>query len=142
MAMAKVTRRLLVENSDLNPRNMKLGMYAWLIQRISGLYLVLFLLIHVAAIAQAGFGVTTGFQAQILDVLRNPFYLGGSPALVFDFIALAIIAFHGLNGIRIVFLDLGIGVRRHRLGFLVTMIVALTATAVVIFLALPLLTST
>lgn len=140
--MAKLTRRVFDKNSDLNPRNMKLDMYAWLIQRISGLYLVLFLLTHVASIAQAGFGVTTGFQARILDVLRNPFYLGGPPDLAFDFIALVLIAFHGLNGIRIVFLDLGIGVRRHRLGFLVTMVVALTATAVVIFLALPLLTST
>lgn len=137
-----MTRRLFDKSSDLNPRNMKLGMCAWLIQRISGVYLVLFLLTHIAAIAQAGFGITTSFQAQILDVLRNPFYLGGSPALAFDFIALAIIAFHGMNGIRIVFLDLGIGVRRHRLGFLVTMTVALAATAVVIFLGLPLLTST
>jgi len=140
--MAKVTHKLFDKNSDLNPRNMKLGMYAWLIQRISGMYLVLFLLTHVAAIAQAGFGVTTGFQAQVFDVLRNPFYLGGFPALAFDFIALGIIAFHGLNGIRIVFLDLGIGVRRHRLGFRITIIVILAATAVVIFLGLPLLTPT
>jgi succinate dehydrogenase / fumarate reductase, cytochrome b subunit len=142
MTMAKLTSKIGDKNSDLAPRNMKLGMYAWLVQRLSGLYLVAFLLAHIAAIAQAGFGITTGFQAQIFDLLRNPFYLGGSPALAFDFIALGTIAFHGMNGIRIVFLDLGIGVRRHRLGFLVTMIVAVAATAVVIFLGLPLLTST
>ncbi len=137
-----MSRKLFEKNSDLNPRNIELGMYAWLGQRISGIYLLLFLLTHVAAITQAGFGVTTGFQAQIFDVLRNPFYLGGLPALAFDFIALGIIAFHGLNGIRIVFLDLGIGVRRHRLGFLVAMIMALGVTAVVIVLGLPLLTPT
>src|SRR3972149_3540611 len=103
-------RKIFDKSSDLNPRNMRLGMYAWVIQRISGLYLVFFLLTHITAIAQAGFGITTGFQAQIFDVLRNPFYAVGQPALVFDLIALGIIAFHGLNGIRVVFLDLGVGV--------------------------------
>jgi succinate dehydrogenase / fumarate reductase cytochrome b subunit len=137
--MARVTRKLFDRSSDLNPRNMRLGMYAWLIQRISGLYLVFFLLTHITAIAQAGFGITISFQAQIFDVLRNPFYFGGQPALVFDLIGLGIISFHGLNGMRIVFLDLGLGVRRHRLNFWVSMIVAIAASAVVIFLGIPLL---
>ena len=74
--------------------------------------------------------------------MRNPFWGGGSATAIFDLIALCIIAFHGLNGIRIVFLDFGIGVRRHRLGFFLTMIVAIAATALVIFLGLPLLTTT
>jgi succinate dehydrogenase / fumarate reductase cytochrome b subunit len=116
-------------------------MYVWLIQRISGLYLVFFLFTHVAAITQANFGITTGFQAQIFDVLRNPFYIGGSPALAFDLIALGIVAFHGLNGIRIVFLDLGFGVRKHRLSFWISMVVAIAISAYVIFLGLPLLKS-
>lgn len=137
--MARMVRKLIDRSSDLNPRNMRLGMYAWLIQRVSGLYLVFFLLTHVTAIAQAGFGITTDFQAQVLDVLRNPFYVGGQPALIFDLIALGIIAFHGLNGIRIVFLDLGVGVRKHRLGFWVSMILAIAASALVIFLGIPLL---
>jgi len=138
-AMAKITRKLLDESSDLNPRNMRLGMYAWLIQRLSGLYLVFFLLAHITAISQASFGVTTGFQAQMFDVLRNPFYLGGSLSVVFDLIALGIIAFHGLNGVRIVFLDLGFGVRKHRLGFWIVMIIAIAISAYVILRGLPLL---
>jgi len=114
-------------------------MYAWLIQRISGLFLVFFLLTHITAIAQAGFGITTGFQAQIFDALRNPFWFGGSWTLIFDLVTLGIIAFHGLNGVRIVFLDLGFGVRKHRLSFWVAMIGAIAATAYVIILGLPLL---
>lgn len=137
--MTSIKRKLLDRSSDLNPRNMHLGMYAWLIQRLSGLYLVFFLLTHISAIAQASFGITTGFQAQIFDVLRNPFYLGGSPAVIFDLIALGIIAFHGLNGVRIVFLDLGFGVKKHRLGFWITMIVAIAISAYVILQGLPLL---
>jgi len=114
-------------------------MYAWVIQRLSGLYLVFFLLTHITAIAQANVGITTGFQAEIFNVLRSPFYFGGAPTVFFDLIALGIIAFHGLNGIRIVFLDLGFGIRKHRLTFWATMIIAVVIAAYVIFLGLPLL---
>jgi succinate dehydrogenase / fumarate reductase cytochrome b subunit len=137
--MGSKTRWLLDRSSDLNPRNMRLGMYAWVIQRLSGIYLVIFLLTHITAIAQANFGITKGFQVEIFDVLRNPFWYGGSTAAIFDLIALGIVAFHGLNGIRIVFLDLGLGVRRHRLSFWVTMLVAIAISAYVIVLGLPML---
>ena len=139
--VTKVMSKITDESSDLNPRNMRLGMYAWVIQRLSGLYLVFFLLTHIAAITQASLGFTTGFQAQFFDVLRNPFYIGGSPSVVFDLLALGIVVFHGLNGIRIVFLDLGLGIRRHRLVFWISMIAALAVGAFVIFLGLPLLKS-
>lgn len=138
--MASLRRKLLSRSSDLNPRNMRLGMYAWLIQRISGIYLVLFLLTHITAIAQATLGITRGVQAEIFDVLRNPFYYGGSETVAFDLVALGIVAFHGLNGVRIVFLDLGFGVRKHRLGFWIAMVLAIAVSAFVIILGLPLLT--
>jgi len=112
-------------------------MYAWIIQRISGLYLVFYLFTHITAITQASMGIVTGFQAQIFDSLRNPFYMGGSPALAFDLIALGIIAFHGLNGIRIVFLDLGFGIRKHKIGFWISMLAAIAFSAYIIFLGLP-----
>jgi succinate dehydrogenase / fumarate reductase cytochrome b subunit len=137
--MAKITRKLFDRSSDLNPRNMRLGMYAWLIQRLSGLYLVFFLLTHITAIAQANLGIIKGFEAQAFDALRNPFWAGGSSAVIFDLVALGIIAFHGVNGIRIVFFDLGFGVHRHRLTFWISMLVAIVGSAFVIILGLPLL---
>jgi succinate dehydrogenase / fumarate reductase cytochrome b subunit len=114
-------------------------MFAWLIQRISGLYLVFFLVTHIGAIAQANLGVTKGLGAQAFDVLRNPFWVGGPNAPIFALVALGIIAFHGLNGIRIVFMDLGYGIRRHKLWFWVSIAVAVVASAYVIFLGLPLM---
>ena len=137
--MTRVFRKAFDRSSDLNPRNMRLGMYAWIIQRLSGVYLVFFLVTHILAITQASMGITTGIQAQILDVLRNPFYIGGSLPLLFDLIGLGIVAFHGLNGIRIVFLDLGVGVRKHRIGFWISMAAAIVIGAYVILLGLPLL---
>jgi len=137
--LVKWTRKLVDRSSDLNPRNMRLGMYAWVIQRVSGLYLVFFLLTHIMAIAQANFGITTGSMAEMFDVLRNPFWTGASTTVAFDLIILGIVAFHGLNGVRIVLLDLGIGVRKHRLSFWVTMALAIATAAYVITLALPML---
>jgi succinate dehydrogenase / fumarate reductase cytochrome b subunit len=137
--MGSKTRWLLDKSSDLNPRNMHVGMYAWIIQRLSGLYLVFFLLTHITAIAQANLGVTKGLQVAIFDVLRNPFWAGGSATGVFDLIALGIIAYHGLNGIRIVLLDLGVGVRKHRISFWLTMLVAIAVSAYIILLGLPML---
>ncbi|MGA2784476.1 MAG: hypothetical protein ABSF09_07245 [Candidatus Bathyarchaeia archaeon] len=137
--MAKILHRLVDSSSDLNPRNIRLGMYAWIIQRLSGLYLVFFVLTHITAIAQANLGIVKGFAAQVLDPLRNPFWVGGPSVLIFDLAALAIISFHGMNGIRIVFLDLGFGVRRHRLAFWLSMLVAIAGSAFVIMLGLPLL---
>jgi succinate dehydrogenase / fumarate reductase cytochrome b subunit len=109
-------------------------------QRLSGLYLIFFLLAHITAIAQANLGITRGFQAEIFDALRNSFWAGNLTAVLFDLVALGIIAFHGLNGIRIVFLDLGFGVRRHRLSFWLSMVVAIAVSAYVIILGLPMLT--
>ena len=137
--MGNKTRWLLDRSSDLNPRNMRLGMYAWVMQRLSGVYLVFFLLAHITAIAQANFGVTKGLQATIFDVLRNSFSAGGLSTALFDLVALGIIAFHGLNGIRIVFLDLGFGVGTHRMSFWLFMGIAIAVSGYVIMLGLPML---
>jgi succinate dehydrogenase / fumarate reductase cytochrome b subunit len=137
--LRKTIRVLFDRSSDLNPRNMRLGMYAWLIQRLSGLFLVVFVLTHIAAIAQANLVIIKGFQAEVFDSLRNPFWADGSPALIFDLLTLAIIGFHGMNGIRIVFLDLGLGVQRHKVAFWLSMLAAVAVSASVIVLGLPLL---
>ena len=135
--MAKRSRKLFDGNSDLNPRNMRLGMYAWLIQRLSGLFLVFFVFTHVAAIAQSNLGIIKGFE--ILDALRNPFWASGISTVAFDLITLGIIAFHGMNGIRIIFHDLGFGVHRHRFAFWISMLAAIVGSASIIILGLPLL---
>jgi succinate dehydrogenase / fumarate reductase cytochrome b subunit len=119
---------------------MRLGVWAWLIQRISGLVLVVFVVVHVVAISQASL-VTKGPFLSILDGLRNPFWYVDRTALAIDLLMLGIIAFHGMNGIRIVLFDTGIGVglRSHKVIFCILIALGVLASGLVIYYGLPLL---
>jgi len=141
--MTRRIARLFGRGGDLNPRNMRLGVWAWLIQRISGLVLVVFVVVHVVAISQASL-VTKGPFLTILDGLRNPFWHVDRTALAIDLLMLGIIAFHGMNGIRIVLFDTGIGVglRSHKVIFWILIVAAVVASGLVIYYGLPLLGGT
>ena len=104
-----------------------LGMWAWLLFRISGLILVAYLFVHIVIISQ---GQVSG--ADVLDKLFRTF---DSPFLVFlDFMLVAAVLYHGLNGVRVILMDLGVGIRQHKLVYWAVMTVAagfLAAFAVV-----------
>ncbi len=94
-----------------------LGMWAWILFRISGLILVAYLFVHIVIISQ---GEMTG-----ADVLDRLFEMFDSPILVFlDFMLVAAVLYHGLNGVRVLLMDLGIGIRQHKLVFWAVMAVA------------------
>ena len=83
------------------------GMWAWLFFRISGLVLVFYLGAHIIVISMGQFGY--------LDRLMELF---DTPVLVLADLALVVaVLYHALNGTRIILMDLGIGVRRHKLMF-------------------------
>jgi succinate dehydrogenase / fumarate reductase cytochrome b subunit len=141
--MTRRLARLFGRGGDLNPRNMRLGVWAWLIQRISGLVLVVFVVAHVVAISQASF-VMKGPFFTMLDYLRNPFWYVDRTALAIDLLMFGIIAFHGMNGIRIVLFDTGVGVglRSHKVIFWVLIALGVLASGVVIYYGIPLLGGT
>jgi succinate dehydrogenase / fumarate reductase cytochrome b subunit len=141
--MTRRIARLFGRGGDLNPRNVRLGVWAWLIQRISGLVLVVFVVAHVVAISQPNF-VTKGPFFTMLDSLRNPFWYVDRTALAIDLVMLGIIAFHGMNGIRIVLFDTGIGVglRSHKVIFWISVALGVVASGLVIYYGLPLLGGT
>jgi len=138
--MTRRIRQIFGRGGELNPRNMRLGIWAWLIQRISGLALVLFVVAHVLAISQANLGLT-GPLFTMFDGLRNPFWSVSRTVLVIDLLMLGIIAFHGMNGIRIVLFDIGVGVglRSQKVVFYVLIAIGVVASALVIFYGLPLI---
>jgi succinate dehydrogenase / fumarate reductase cytochrome b subunit len=138
--MTRRIAQIFGKGGDLNPRNMRLGIWAWLTQRISGVALVLFVVAHVVAISQANMALT-GPLFTMFDGLRNPFWSVNRAALIIDLFMLGIIAFHGMNGIRIVLFDLGVGVglRSQKVIFWILVAVGVVTSGLVIFYGLPLL---
>ena len=100
------------------------GMWAWMLFRISGLVLVFYLFVHLWVISQGRVG---GPQS-----LNDLFAFFDKPLLVFlDLMLVAAVLYHALNGVRILLMDLGVGIKQHKAVFWVCMLVA--ALALVLF---------
>jgi len=93
------------------------GVFAHLVHRGTGLIICVYLLVHIIVIGQAAFNAQ-GFDS-LMDTLRQPVYL------VLDLLLFGAVIFHGLNGCRLILLDLGIGLRRQ--GAMVWLVVAATS---------------
>ena len=96
-----------------------IGMWAWMLFRISGLVLVFYLFVHLWVISQGRVGP---------ESLNNLFEFFDKPVLVFlDLMLVAAVLYHALNGVRIILMDLGVGIRQHKAIFWVCMLVAALA---------------
>ncbi len=96
------------------------GMWAWVLFRISGLVLVFYLFVHVWVISQGRVG-----GAASLD---NLFKFFDKPMLVFlDLMLVSAVLYHALNGVRILLMDFGVGIKHHKAVFWVCMLVAALA---------------
>ncbi len=83
------------------------GMWAWLLQRITGFLLVIYLFIHVWWVHFAG--IKTPF-----DVIINTLFLPSQSAIL---ILLLLVIPHALNGFRVFAIDFGIGERAQKILF-------------------------
>ncbi len=96
------------------------GMWAWLLFRISGLVLLGYLFVHIWVISQGRVG---GAKS-----LNDLFRFFDKPVLVFfDLMLVAAVLYHALNGLRVLLMDLGVGIRQHKIVFWVCMLVAAVA---------------
>ena len=101
------------------------GMWAWLLFRISGLILVFYLGAHIIVISTGHFDK--------LDALMKAF---DNPLMVLLDLALVVaVLYHALNGVRIILMDLGIGIRRHKIMFWSAMAVVVVCFAVFAYVA-------
>ena len=101
------------------------GMWAWLLFRISGLILVFYLGAHIVAISMG--------QFDKLDALFTTF---DNPVLVLADLALVVaVLYHALNGVRIILMDFGIGIHRHKVMFWSAMAVVVICFAVFAYVA-------
>jgi succinate dehydrogenase / fumarate reductase cytochrome b subunit len=81
-------------------------MLAWLLHRLSGLALSGYLLLHLYDLRAAQYG-TRAFDEVLAD-FQTPFWK------VMDLLLLLAVLFHGLNGIRLLLFDAGMGIRHQR----------------------------
>lgn len=103
-------------------RKRHVGMWAYALNRLTGLGLVFYLYLHLIVLSQLARGPEAwdGFVA-----------LAKSPAfLMLDVILLAGLLIHGLNGMRVTLNGIGVGVGTHKTLFVIAMVVAVAASVV------------
>ncbi len=109
-------------------RRRRLGSWAFALNRLTGIGLTLYLLIHLGLLSL----LLQGEEAwdDFIALARSPFFLTLDVFLLFG------ILFHGLNGIRLVLVGIGVGIRNQRSMFWVLMVIGfvlLASGAILIF---------
>lgn len=108
-------------------RGRKLGMWAYVLNRITGIGLVVYLYLHLIILSQLLGGASS--WDTFVSLARSPFFL------TLDVVLIAGVLIHGLNGLRVALMSLGIGVKGHKTLFgallFVTAIVLLIAARLI-----------
>jgi succinate dehydrogenase / fumarate reductase cytochrome b subunit len=109
-------------------RRRRLGMWAYVLNRIAGIGLVVYLYLHLAVLSLLLRGPNS--WDSFVSLARAPFFL------TLDVILLAGALIHGLNGLRVALTGLSAGVKAQKVLFGVLMlmaVVSLVAAALKIF---------
>jgi succinate dehydrogenase / fumarate reductase cytochrome b subunit len=112
-------RKLSRASRWLDVRRRKLGMWAYVLNRTTGIGLVVYLYLHLVVLSSLLRGPAA--WDSFVALARSPFYLA------LDVILLAGILIHGLNGLRIALTGFGIGVGAQKAIFTVLMVVSAIA---------------
>ena len=95
-------------------RRRKAGMWAYALNRITGIGLVVYLYLHLGVLSMLIQGQSA--WDSFVALARSPFYL------TLDVILLAGILIHGLNGLRLVVTGLGFSVGAQKALFVILMV--------------------
>jgi succinate dehydrogenase / fumarate reductase cytochrome b subunit len=100
-------------------RRRQLGMWAYALNRITGIGLVAYLYIHLVVLSMLSGGPSS--WDSFVAIARTPLFLS------LDVILLAGMLIHGLNGLRVTVTGLGVAVSAQKTLFVGLMIVAVVA---------------
>jgi succinate dehydrogenase / fumarate reductase cytochrome b subunit len=103
-------------DAQFQARAMRTGTAAWLLQRLSGVFLTIYLIAHIIVIGNSVRG------EDAFDDLLSTF--DKAPFLVLDAGLLGIVAFHAMNGLRLILFDFAIGLRYQKVLFWAAFVVA------------------
>jgi succinate dehydrogenase / fumarate reductase cytochrome b subunit len=103
-------------------RDADIGTFAFIMNRVSGIGLTIYLFLHLIALSQLARGAAV--YDQFISLVKNPIFVAG------EFVVVAGVLLHGLNGVRVVLTSLGIGVPSQKRMFLVLMAIAIAGCIV------------
>jgi len=103
-------------DAQFQARAMRTGTAAWLLQRLSGVFLTIYLITHIIVIGSSVRGEDS-FD-DLLSTFDKPLFL------VLDAGLLGIVAFHAVNGLRLILFDFAIGLRYQKALFWAAFVVA------------------
>jgi len=111
-------------------------MWAWLLFRASGLLLVFYLFAHIIVTSMSHFGVkvnefgeTTSWYDSLMEFFDHPI------AIVLDLCLVGVVLYHALNGVRIILMDFGVGIKQHKIIFWVCMAITVLCLALFAYVA-------
>lgn len=140
-----------------NPFARGIGMWAWLLQRLTGLLLIMYVLFHFGMIFTLAvdfiWGLSAGqFYNSLIHWVNSPILPDIAPlqfgdisinvqniisiGYMIDIGVLGILVYHGFNGIRVVLFDLGIGIRQQKTIFWILVILGIITWFLALFLIL------
>lgn len=114
---ARATRRFRGPSSFNLTR---VGWWAWLLHRITGVALVGYVLLHIGVISTALIGNST-FDST-LAFLQTPLFV------VLDLGLVAAVLYHALNGIRVILFDMGLGIKSQAAAWWAVMAISVVLT--------------
>lgn len=103
-------------------RRDRLGSWAFALNRLTALGLTFYLVLHLVVL----FTLTQGESSwdTFVEIVKSPLFLALDVVLIFG------ILFHGLNGLRVGLVGLGVGARNHRAMFWIVSLIALVLLAI------------
>ncbi len=109
----------------------RIGWWAWLLQRVSGVLLVGYLLLHIGIISTSQAGADT-FDS-VLIFVQHPVFA------TLNILLIAIVLYHAFNGVRVILFDLGIGIKRQAALVWASVILTGVGTGASAYLSIPLI---
>jgi succinate dehydrogenase / fumarate reductase cytochrome b subunit len=105
-----------VSNAHVRPNNMDTGTIAWILHKVTGVFLVVYLLMHIFIVGQGVRGEEAFDEA--LAFVQKPVFVFLDAGLA------GVVAYHAFNGLRVVAFDLGWGIRRQKLLFWLSLLLS------------------
>jgi succinate dehydrogenase / fumarate reductase, cytochrome b subunit len=109
------------------------GMWAWILHRVSGLVILGYLFVHIDVMAQ-GRGGPAGFDP-IFETFESPLFI------ILDLVLVAGIMYHMWNGVRVLIFDFGTGTYSHKTLYYAMMGLAVLSLAIFAYFSIAFLLS-